>query len=160
MDPTDLSAEQREQIRQAARFAELQQKYEDAQEAVHREAKRQSRWIEEQIWTTDYSDVAVLDVVTYLPIAPGQAQDIKVYRYPTADDAPPKAGYAERSNMQAQVQRVHRDEFARLVEEEGVEPPPFVDDARVWEGDHGPDDDTEREGPDLSEISEEGENDG
>lgn len=154
MDPDDLPAGQRELLENIQRFEELKQSFQTAKDAVRREARRQSKWIETQIWTTDYSEVAVLDVVTYLPLAPGQSTDIKAFRYPTEADAPEESSYSDRSGMQTQVQRVHRREFVELVEDEDIDPPPYLSDARVWDGEHGADEDTEREGPEISDERE------
>lgn len=150
----DLPAEQRELLESVQRFEELKRSFEEAQNAVHREARRQSRWIETQIWTTDYSEVAVLDVVTYLPLAPGQTHDIKAFRYPTEGDAPEEGVYSDRSGMQTQVQRVHREEFVEVVEEHGIDPPEYIPNASVWDGEYGADEDTERDGPEIPDERE------
>lgn len=147
--PDELPAEQRELLENVQRFEELKRSMAEAQNAIHREARRQSRWIETQIWTTDYSEVAVLDVVTFLPLAPGQTHDIKAFRYETEADAPEEGSYSDRSGMQTQVQRVHREEFVEVVEEHGIDPPDYIPDARVWDGEHGADENTERDGPEI-----------
>lgn len=154
-DINDLPAEQRELLENVQRFEELKRSMEEAQNAIHREARRQSRWIETQIWTTDYSEVAVLDVVTFLPLAPGQTHDIKAFRYASEGDAPEEGSYSDRSGMQTQVQRVHREEFVEVVEEHGIDPPDYIPNARVWDGEHGADEDTEREGPEIPDAREE-----
>lgn len=118
---------------------------EDLQEQVEAEARRRSRWIETQIWTTDYSEVAVLDVVTFRPPNPMAVSmgDIKAYRYPTEEEAPDDEGYySEESGMITEVQRVSREAFLEVVEDEEIDPPPYLSSADVWDGDLGAGEDT------------------
>lgn len=125
--------------------------------AVEAEARRRNEWIERQVWTTDYSEVAVLDVVTYRPRNPTQvrAGDIKAYRYPTEAECPDdESYYSEQSGMPTEVRRVTRDEFLRIVEDNALDPPPFIEEAEVWDGPLGADADTSLSG-DADEQEEE-----
>jgi len=128
------------------------------EEQIQREAQRQNRWVETQIWETDWTEVEVLDVVTL--DGPGNSlaresmeanlvPDIKAYRYAKEEDAPGGANhpgddvgfYMKRAGRGGNVQRVTRDMFRELVEEQGVEPPDYVDATPDVGGERGPDED-------------------
>lgn len=146
MDPEKNGAFNPNILQEIAARSRAEAAMDDLQNRVEEEARRRSRWIETQIWTTDYSEVAVLDVVTFRPPNPMAASmgDIKAYRYPTEDEAPDdESYYSEESGLITEVQRVTRDEFLRIVEENEVEPPDYIPNAEVWDGDLGADEDTE-----------------
>ena len=141
-------------------------------EQIQREAQRQNRWIERQIWETDWTEVKVLDIVTLdgpgdslarEPMEATLVPDIKAYRYANAADAPGGANhpgedvgfYSNRAGRGGNVQRVTRDMFRDLVEEEGVEPPEWLDVTPDTGGDRGPDDDADPDEFDREEALQE-----
>lgn len=139
-DPRENGQFQGNLLGQIAAQNRAEQAFENLQKRVQEEALRRQRWIETQIWTTDYSEVAVLDVVTFgeSGMHMGAGSDIKAYRYPTAEEAPDDEGYySDESGLVTEVQRVTRDEFLRIVEENEVEPPEYIPNAEVWDGDLG-----------------------
>lgn len=145
MDPRENGKFNSNIIQEIAARNRAERAFENLQERVEAEARRRSRWIETQIWTTDYSEVAVLDVVTFgeSRMHMGAATDIKAYRYPTEAEAPDDEGfYAAESGVVTQVQRVKREEFVEVVEANEVEPPDYISDAEVWDGDLGADENT------------------
>lgn len=162
MDPNEpavpadeLSDEQRELLAgvEAQRRAAIAMDH--LRDKIREEADRQNRWIERQIWETDWTEVEVLDVVTLLPVnaVQGVAPDIKAYRYGNEEDAPDDVGdYSKRAGKRGEVQRVTDDMFRELVEEKEVEPPEWLDVTPDVGGDRGPDDD---EGPDEFDVAEE-----
>lgn len=140
-------------------------------EQIQREAQRQNRWVESQIWETDWTEVAVLDIVTLdgpgdslaSPMEANLVPDIKAYRYANEEDAPGGANhpgdgvgfYSKRAGRGGNVQRVTRDMFRELVEEQGVEPPEWLDVTPDTGGDRGPDDDGDPDSFDREEALQE-----
>lgn len=142
-----------ELVRQAA---QMEAAMSEVQDRIEEQARKQNRWIETQIWTTDYSEVAVLDVVTFQPRSPMEEFDIKAYRYPSEDDAPDELEfYAQNSGMKVEVRRITREEFREVVEESDVSPPPYVDEPEVWDGEHGADEGMDDVEERLQELREE-----
>jgi len=151
----ELSEEQRAMLEQVERKRRTALVMENLQEQVQREANRQNRWVETQIWETDWTEVEVVDIVTLHPVRPmdDPLPDLKAYRYANEEDAPggenhpgDDVGYYSRQRgRRGQVQRVTRDKFRELVEEEGVEPPDYVDATPDVGGERGPTDDDEAE---------------
>jgi len=153
----DLTDEQKELLAGVERQRRAAVLMDRMSEQIQREAQRQNRWIERQIWETDWTEVEVLDIVTLdgpedslarEPMEATLVPDIKAYRYANAADAPggekhpgdDVGFYSNRANRSGNVQRVTRDMFRDLVEEEGVEPPEWLDVTPDTGGDRGPDD--------------------
>lgn len=143
VDEDDLTPEQKQILEGMRQVRAMEESMNRMEDAIQRAVRQQNRWIEEQIWRTDFSEVAVLDVVTYLPLNPRQEHDIKAYRYGPGDAPDDPGHYSNRSNMQTSVTRVRREEFMDLTTgEDAVEPPAFLDDVDPWDGIYGLDRDT------------------
>jgi len=167
VSPDELTDEQRamlEQVETQRRAAVLINELSDR---IQAEARAQNRWIERNIWETDWTEVEVVDVVTLHPssVADDPRPDLKVDRYAHAENAPGGENhpgddvgyYGKRANRRGQVQRVTREEFRRLLDGEHVEVPEWLDVEPTLGGDLGPDDDGDEFDPSeaLDELREE-----
>lgn len=169
----DLTEEQKELLAGLERQRRAAVVMDRMEKQIQAEAQRQNRWVERQIWETDWTEVEVLDIVTLdgpgNPLGPGGdvaanlVPDIKAYRYANEADAPGGENhpgddvgfYSKRAGRGGNVQRVTRDMFRRLVEEEGVEPPEWLDVTPDVGGDRGPDDDEDPDEFDREEALQE-----
>lgn len=155
ISPDQLSEEQRELLAGVEAQRRAANAMNALREKIRAEADRQNRWVERQIWETDWTEVEVLDIVTLRPTDPvaGVAPDLTAYRYANEEDAPDDVGdYAREAGRRGDIQRITDDMFRELVEENGVEPPEWLNVDPEVGGDRGPDD--EEEDPDEFEVEE------